>query len=329
MAIEASYYEKRADQKVRCHLCPHECLIPPGHAGLCAVRRNDGGVLMALTYGRVSSVAMDPIEKKPLYHFHPGAEILSIGTVGCTFHCRFCQNWQLLDPSLPQHELPPRAAVDLARSHGSVGIAYTYNEPFASFEFVLAMCRLARQAGIKNVLVTNGFYMPEPWAEMAGLVDAMNIDLKAMSDTFYHSQCRGRVDPVLRTIRDSVQRGIHVELTNLLVTGLNDSEEQIRALVDFVADVGPDVPLHFSRYHPAYRMDRPATPAASLELACRIAGEKLRYVYLGNVAGMGGSDTKCPNCGKVVVERAGYSTRVTGLRGNRCAGCGQKLNFVV
>ena len=328
MSREASHYEKLDEGKVRCHLCPHECAIAPGKRGLCGVRANQDGTLAAATYGRVSSVAMDPIEKKPLYHFHPGADILSIGTVGCTFRCRFCQNWQLLDPDLPQSDLPPEAAVKLARSRGSIGIAYTYNEPYASFEYVLDTARLARAAGLKNVLVTNGFYMPDPFAQLGEVVDAMNIDLKAMSDEFYRTQCRGRLDPVKRTIRAAFERGIHVELTNLLIPGLNDSEEDLRAWVDFVASVGPEIPVHFSRYHPAFKMDRPATPSGSLELAHRLASEKLQFVYLGNVMGMAGSDSQCPHCGAALVRRTGYSISIDKLKGDSCAACGAKLNFV-
>lgn len=328
MSTEAQHYEKLDDGRVRCRLCPHECPIPPGKAGLCRVRVNEAGTLIAMTFGMASSVAMDPIEKKPLYHFHPGTSILSIGTAGCTFHCKFCQNWQLLDPAVPQQPLPPEAAVQLAASRGSIGIAYTYNEPYASFEYVLATARLAREAGLKNVLVTNGYYMPGPFEELGELVDAMNIDLKSMSDEFYRTYCRGRLEPVLRTIRTAVERGIHVELTNLLIPGLNDSAADISAWVDFVAGVRDDIPVHFSRYRPAHEMDRPPTPVASLELARRLAARKLKFVYLGNVVSSEGSASVCPSCGATLVERLGYSTSIVKLQGNRCGGCGEKLNFV-
>ena len=327
--MEAKYYEKLDGGKVECHLCPHECDIGDGRRGYCGVRRNEGGTLVATTYGLEASAALDPIEKKPLYHFHPGTAIYSIGQAGCTFHCEFCQNWQLLNPDVPQGSLPPEAAVQKAKKAECVGIAYTYNEPYVGFEYVLDTARLAREAGLKNVLVTNGYYMPEPFAELAPLVDAMNIDLKSIREEFYKQYSRGELRPVQRTIEDAVQRGIMVELTNLLIPDANDSEEELRDLVDYVAGLDKKIPLHFSRYHPAYKLDLPPTPASSLERAYRIASEKLDYVYLGNVSGMQGSDTNCPQCGAVAVRRTGYSTRVVGLEGSSCKACGAALNFVV
>jgi len=326
--MEARHYEKLRDAKVRCRLCPHECTIADGGTGRCRVRRNGGGELQATTYGRVAAVAMDPIEKKPLYHFHPGSDILSLGQAGCTLRCRFCQNWHLLDPDIPQHDLPPEQAVAVARREGSVGIAYTYNEPYTAFEYVMDTSRVAREQGLKNVLVTNGYYMPKPFEELAPLTDAMNIDLKSMRQEFYEEYCGGDLAPVQRTIETALQNGIHVELTTLLVTGLNDSQEEVRDLVDYVASLGADVPLHLSRYHPAHEMTLPPTPAESLERAYRIASEKLHWVYLGNVTGMDGADSVCPRCGETLVRRAGYSIRIESLEGNSCAGCGAELNFV-
>ena len=312
-----------------CRLCPHQCTIADGRAGRCHVRRNERGTLKATTYERVAAVAMDPIEKKPLYHFHPGSSILSLGQAGCTLGCEFCQNWHLLSPQVPQHRLTPQDAVRLARQQGSVGIAYTYNEPYVGFEYVLATSGEARAAGLKNVLVTNGYYMPEPFAELAPLTDAMNIDLKSIRDEFYKKYCHGELAPVQRTIETAVQKGIHVELTNLLVTGLNDSEADITGLVDYVAGVGRDVPLHFSRYFPAHKMDLPPTPTASLRMAYQIGRQKLSYVYVGNVIGMEGSDSVCPACGAVLIQRSGYAIGVCELKGNRCGRCGAELNFIV
>ena len=326
--MEARYYEKLGDTKVQCHLCPHECVIADGRAGFCRVRRNEGGVLIATTYGRVASVAMDPIEKKPLYHFHPGSCVLSIGQAGCTYSCDFCQNWSLLDPRVPQDNLSPEQTVELAKSESSFAIAYTYNEPYTGFEYVMDTSKIARQAGLKNVLVTNGYYMPEPWAELAPFTDAMNIDLKSIRDEFYTKYSHGQLAPVQRTIESAVQKGIHVEVTNLLITGLNDSERDISDLVDYMAGVSTEVPVHFSRYHPAHKMTLPPTPMESLELAHRIAKAKLKYVYLGNVSGMDGSDTTCPECGAMLVRRSGYSIRIEKLKGTQCGSCGAKLYFV-
>jgi pyruvate formate lyase activating enzyme len=327
--VEARYYSKLPDSKVQCRLCPHECIIGDGRAGFCGVRRNRGGTLLATTYGMAASVAMDPIEKKPLYHFYPGSYILSIGQAGCTFRCQFCQNWQLLDPDIPQRALRPEDAVRLARRENSIGIAYTYNEPYVGFEYVLDTSKLAREAGLKNVLVTNGYYMPEPFAELAPLTDAMNIDLKGIRQEFYRKYSNGDLAPVQRTIETAVARGIHVELTLLLIPGLNDSEEELRDWVDYVAGVDPTMPVHFSRYHPAYKMNIPPTPPASLERAYNIAVKKLQYVYVGNVIGMVGSDTVCPGCGAIVIERVGYQTRVRTLDGNKCGACGRVLKLVV
>jgi len=326
--MEARHYEKLDGLKVQCHLCPHECVIADGKAGFCGVRRNAAGTLQATTYARAAVVALDPIEKKPLYHFHPGTDILSIGQAGCTFRCQFCQNWHMLSADIPQTGFTPEDAVEAARARSPVGIAYTYNEPYAGFEYVLDTSRLARAAGLENVLVTNGYYMPEPFEELAPLTDAMNIDLKSIRDEFYKKYCHGDLAPVQRTIETAVERGIHVEVTNLLIPGLNDSEEDITDLVDYMASVSVEIPVHFSRYHPAYKMDLPATPDSSLHLAYRTAVKKLRYVYLGNVTGMEGSDSVCPHCGATLIRRSGYAIRVDKLHGTRCGACGAALNFV-
>jgi len=327
--MEARHYEKLDEARVRCHLCPHECAIAEGKAGVCGVRRNEGGTLQATTYARVASIAMDPIEKKPLYHFHPGTFILSLGQAGCTFRCDFCQNWNLLDPSIPQQDLSPAAAVQVAKQERSIGIAYTYNEPYAGFEYVVDTAQLARKMGLKNVLVTNGYYMPEPFAELAPLTDAMNIDLKSIRPEFYKKYVHGELEPVQRTIEAAVERGIHVEVTNLLIPGVNDSAEEVGDWVDYVAGVSADIPVHFSRYHPCYKMKVPPTPPESLQRAYNIAAEKLTYVYVGNVMGMVGSDSVCPECGEVLIHRSGYRIRMGALKGAQCGKCGREQNFVV
>ncbi len=313
---------------VRCGLCPHRCLIADGKRGICRVRENREGTLFALTYGRVSAVQLDPIEKKPLFHFHPGTEILSVGSIGCNFRCGFCQNWHLV---LGQASLSPAGIPELvraARESGSVGIAYTYNEPMIWFEFVMDCAREFRKAGMANVLVTNGYVSPEPLGELLPLVDAMNIDLKSMDPDFYRKVCEGNLAPVLNTIR-AASRSVHVEITALLVTGENDSDDAIRKVVDFVADTDPEIPLHFSRYFPQHRFTSPPTSPARLEAAHRIGREKLSYVYVGNYHLAGSEDSRCPRCGATVVRRLGYRTSPIGLIGNRCASCTAKLRFVV
>lgn len=313
---------------VRCALCPHNCLIAEGKRGICRVRENRGGALHALTYGKVSAVQVDPIEKKPLFHFHPGKPILSIGSVGCNFRCGFCQNVHLVLAQVPLEDATPAALVRAAREAGSFGIAYTYNEPMIWFEFLSDCARAARREGLANVLVTNGYVNPGPLAELLPLVDAMNIDLKSMDPEFYRRICAARLEPVLETIRASA-RAVHVELTNLLVTGENDSDDAIRRVVDFVAATDPEIPLHFSRYFPQHRFTAPPTPVARLEAAYRIGREKLPYVYVGNHRLPGAEDTPCPRCGKIVVRRTGYRTAADGLSGDRCASCGARLRFVV
>jgi pyruvate formate lyase activating enzyme len=323
----AAHWRPEGDA-VRCELCPHHCRIADGKRGICRVRENRGGTLFALTYGRVAAVHMDPIEKKPLFHFHPGTEILSVGSIGCNFRCGFCQNWQLV---LGQAALSPVGIPELLRAageSGSVGIAYTYNEPMIWFEFVRDCAREFRKAGMANVLVTNGYVSPEPLSELLPLVDAMNIDLKSMDPDFYRKICGGTLAPVLETIR-TASRSVHVEVTALLVTGENDSDDAIRKVVDFVAETDPEIPLHFSRYFPAHRFTAPPTPPARLEAAYRIGREKLSYVYVGNYHLAGSEDTLCPRCGATVVRRLGYRTSPVGLAGNRCASCSATLRFVV
>ena len=312
----------------RCGLCPHRCRIAEGKAGICGVRENRGGTLFATTYGKVAAVAVDPVEKKPLFHFHPGANILSIGSVGCNFRCEFCQNYHMVLRQVPVEPVRIEDLLRTARRERSVGIAYTYNEPFIQFEFVLECARAFREARMKNVLVTNGYVCPEPLAELLPFVDAMNIDLKSMDPVFYRKICGGDLDPVLATIRTAA-KATHVELTTLLYTGHNDSDEQIRSVVDFVEGTDREIPLHISRYFPQHRATAPPTPPDRLDAAWRIARERLPYVYVGNLRLPGAEDTVCPGCHATVLRREGYRVDTRGLSGNRCAACGAPLRFVV
>jgi len=281
---EALHYEKLEAKKVNCHLCPYECTIAPGRKGACGVRVNKDGILYSEVYGKTTGIALDPIEKKPLYHYHPGEHILSIGTKGCNFHCDFCQNWhisQVLDA--PTTDITSEEVIRKAEQVKSFGIAYTYNEPFIWYEFVFDTAKLAKKSGLENVLVTNGFVNLEPLEQMLPYIDAMNIDLKALDENFYIKICKGRMRPVLEVIKRSV-KSCHVELTNLIIPTLNDSEEMIRKMVDWIYDnVGPEVPLHISRYFPCYNMSISPTPVETLEMAGDIARKKLKYVYLGNM----------------------------------------------
>lgn len=324
----AMFWEKNdEDSKVQCLLCPQRCVIGEGKKGFCRVRSNSGGSLFTINYGRCSSYGIDPIEKKPLYHFYPGSNIFSVGTFGCNLRCGFCQNWTIAHGDPETINLSPAKLVEIAAGHGgqnSVGIAYTYSEPFMWYEFVFETAKLARAAGLKNVLVTNGFVNSQPLAEILPVIDAMNIDVKGFSDSYYNKICAGEIHPVLQTV-ESAARHCHVEITTLLVTGLNDSEQEIKELVDWLAGVDTEIPLHLSRYFPNYRMDLPPTPVAVMERAREIAAERLSYVYLGNIPGSEGSNTYCPQCGELLVNRTGYHAVNEGLNGTNCCRCSREI----
>ncbi len=324
---EAAYYRAEDGGRVVCELCPQNCRVAPGKEGFCRVRGNRNGKLYALTYARVAAAHMDPIEKKPLYHFYPGEDILSVGTVGCNLRCAFCQNWDLVLGGIPASVTSPAALVDQALRLGSIGIAYTYNEPGIWFEYLVDCAREARAAGLKNVLVTNGFMNPEPWAEICSVVDAMNIDLKSMDPQFYKRLCKGQRDPVLESIRTAAD-SCHVEVTNLIVTGENDSHELIEQLIDFVASIRDTIPLHFSRYFPHRDFNAPPTPPAILEWAVREARKKLKYVYAGNIRLSDAADTCCPSCGAHVIRRNGYHTDVSGISTGSCTACGHPIDII-
>ncbi|MDD2444057.1 MAG: AmmeMemoRadiSam system radical SAM enzyme [Desulfotomaculaceae bacterium] len=328
---EAMYYEKKEDNTVACLLCPHLCKIREGKSGICGVRQNKEGILFAINYGKVTSYGLDPIEKKPLYHFYPGSLILSFGSAGCNLGCEFCQNWQIAHGAPQSTDFSPERVVEQARQealrgYSNIGIAYTYNEPFMWYEFVLDTARLAKKAGLKNVMVTNGFVREDPLREILPFIDAMNIDVKSFTDEFYRKTCKGRLAPVLRTV-EIAHRECHVELTTLLVTGLNDSPEEIRRLVDWIASLDKEIPLHLSRYFPGYKLNLPATPLETLLQARDIAGEKLSYVYIGNAPQLDAGNTYCPACGATLINRTGYTTDTTGLKGKKCSKCGEKINI--
>ncbi|RDV84280.1 AmmeMemoRadiSam system radical SAM enzyme [Ammonifex thiophilus] len=329
---EALFYEKR-DGKVVCHLCPHECAVKEGKTGLCRVRQNREEKLYTLNYGACSSCAVDPVEKKPLYHFYPGHTILSLGTWGCNLRCLFCQNWEISQGNPPTVNLEPAQVLDMLRAQGPrcIGVAYTYSEPVVWYEFVLDTAKLVKEAGYKNVLVTNGFINEEPLCKLLPYVDAMNIDLKSFRDEFYRRLCRGRLEPVKRTI-EQVHRRCHLEVTTLLVTGENTGEEEIEALASWLAGLSPDIPLHLSRYFPNFEFTAPPTPLEDLYRARDIARRYLRYVYLGNVWDEEGGITYCPECRRPVIKREGYKIREVALKEGEgswlCASCSAALPLV-
>jgi len=327
----AEYYEDMGGGLYRCLLCPRHCRIGPGKSGFCNTRVNDGGVLLAANYGVVASAAFDPIEKKPLYHVKPGSTILSVGGFGCSLDCDFCQNWSLKNGKQEErgHRVAPDVLAKRASSRGSVGIAYTYNEPVIWFEYLMDVMPLVRDLGLINVLVTNGYAEPEPWDRICKMTDAMNIDLKSFRQEFYNKLCSGRLDAVMRNIERAVELGVHVEVTTLLVTDANDSEDEIRDIALWLASIDPKIPFHISRYFPHYKRDAPPTPMDRLQRAHEIAGRFLQFVYLGNVVSTVGSDTVCFNCGAKLVTRSGYSVRVEGLKAGRCAACGAEAAMLV
>lgn len=328
MIIDASYCEELDRSRVRCLLCPANCLLSEGKVGICRSRYNRNGKLICDNFGELVTVAFDPIEKKPLYHFHPGSIIFSTGANGCNFKCRNCQNWEISQTKVPTRYIAPADIVELAGRRDSIGIAYTYSEPLIWFEYIMQAGRLVHEAGLKNVLVSNGYINPEPLEELLMIIDAANIDLKALDPGFYKRVCKGQLEPVLHTIRRFHERGTHLEITNLVIPGLNDGDEDFERLTDFVAGLSPRIPLHFSAYFPTYRMKHPPTSLDTLLKASEIASRKLEYVYLGNVNVPEKSNTYCPGCSAVLIRRSGYSVELHGLAHGKCLECGYDTGIV-
>jgi pyruvate formate lyase activating enzyme len=334
--LEAAWYTKRENGEVRCELCPRLCILRPAERGYCRVRANIDGKLYLLVYGRIAAAHVDPIEKKPLFHFLPGARALSIATAGCNLSCVFCQNWsisQIYPEDAQTVTLTPQQVVDEAIRAGCQTIAYTYNEPTVFYEFMLECAKLARKNGIRNVWVTAAYITPGPLRELAQYLDAANVDIKGIRDEYYRKYCDGHLQPVLDAVRILREAGVFVEVTNLVVPGGNDSEQDLRDLARWVRkQAGPDMVLHFSRYFPAYRMEQPGpTPESTLVAARRIAREEgLRYVYIGNLPGEGFEDTVCPRCGRVLIKRYGYQIDWPsyGIVNGVCRYCGAKVSGV-
>ena len=333
MEREVFFYEKNSDGRTLCKVCPKLCNIKPGHRGFCRVRENREGQLFAANYGQCTSYGMDPIEKKPLYHFHPGSHILSLGTLGCNLRCGFCQNWEIAQGDPKSIYISPEQAVEAVLSNNReevpcIGLAYTYSEPFMWYEYVYDTAKLAREKGVKNVMVTNGYVNEEPLTKMLPFIDAMNIDVKGFTNKYYRETCAGRLEPVLRTVEISAQQ-CHVEITTLLVPGMNDSTEEIQSLAKWLSSINREIPLHFSRYFPNYKFDLQATPVETLVMARDTAREYLDYVYIGNAPQLDGDKTLCPGCSSLVINRRGYEIKMSGLKGENCRECGHKINVVI
>lgn len=332
---EAVLYSKREDAKVACVLCSHRCVIADGKRGFCGVRVNHGGTLYTLVYGKVVARHVDPVEKKPLFHFLPGTFSFSVATIGCNFRCGFCQNWEISQykmngESFPGQLLSPETAVQEARKAGCASISYTYTEPTVFFEYAYDTALLAHESGIRNVFVTNGYQTREAIGKMTGVIDAANVDLKSFSDEFYRKVCSANLEPILEGIRLMYEAGIHLEVTTLVVPDENDSEGELREIADFLFDISPDIPWHISRFHPDYReLTMQPTSRETIRRAVAIGREQgLRYVYAGNLPGEGDEDTVCPDCKEVVISRSGYSIHSLRLKGNRCGNCGAELRII-
>ena len=340
MKKEAILYKKLDRKIVQCFLCAHRCKIAESHYGFCGVRKNENGTLYTYVYGEVIAAHVDPIEKKPLYHFLPGSMSYSIATIGCNFKCGFCQNWQISQATLDNaelrgrltgqaskkgksptgYELKPEEVVREAKKSGCKSIAYTYTEPTIFFEYAVDTAKLAKKENLKNIFITNGYMTKEAIDTIKPFLDAANIDLKSFNNEMYKKICGGSLNPVLESIAYMKKTGIWIEVTTLVVPGMNDSEEELKEIAGFLVDTGKDIPWHISRFHPDYEYEAPKTPLSSLKAAEK-AGRKagLKYVYLGNVLEEG--NTSCYNCGGALIERSGYKILSKNIEKGKCIKC--------
>jgi len=328
---KAMYFNKLSDDKVQCTLCPFNCILSPGQTGACKARKNVKGELISLTYGKPVSLAIDPIEKKPFFHFYPGTQVFSLGTAGCNLHCNFCQNWQISQVSpekVPNYEISSEEIVKKAIGSGSKSIAFTYNEPIVFYEMMLETAKLAKHKGLRTVMVTNGYINTEPLEELAEYIDAANVDLKAFTNKFYSKYTGATLEPVLNSLKTLKRKGVFLEVTNLLIPGANDSEKEITELCKWIKkNLGEETPLHFSRFFPAYKLKNvPPTPVETLKMAKKIAEKVgLKNVYIGNVITEGGENTICPKCGEIVIERERYIVKNNRLENGKCPKCGKEI----
>lgn len=336
MIKEGMLYEKRAEAQVRCNLCAHRCSIKPGKRGICGVRENREGVLYSLVYGTLIAENIDPIEKKPFFHVYPSSQSYSIATPGCNFSCSFCQNHDI--SQMPRttrmitgEDFLPVEIVARAKKTGVKTIAYTYTEPTIYFEMAFDTAEIASEAGLENVFVTNGFMTVETIEKISPYLAAANVDLKSFRDEFYRKQCGARLNPVLESLQKMKEKGIWIEITTLLIPALNDSDEELKDIANFIAGLGKEIPWHISRFHPQFKMrDLPPTPVTSLHRAAQIGRNAgLKYVYSGNVPGDEGENTKCFNCGNLLIERCGFRIVGLNLQGNKCPECATVLDGLI
>ncbi len=329
---EALFYQKKEKQKVKCLLCPHFCTIKEGERGVCNVRKNVKGELISENYGQVTALGFDPIEKKPLYHYHPGEEILSVGSFGCNLKCDFCQNWEISQSDIDnigriQSHRAEEVIQIAEKKPGNLGIAYTYNEPIIYYEFMLDIAKLAKEKGLKNVMVTNGFINPDPLEKLMEVIDAFSIDLKAFTDNFYKKKTSARLEPVKESLKMIKKHQKFLEITNLVIPEWNDDKKQFSEMIRWIKnELGEDTILHLSRYFPVYKSQAEPTAINTLKELYQLAKESLNYVYIGNARIAEGQDTYCSNCNKLLVKRSGYFTQLLGIDDEgKCKNCGNHV----
>ena len=331
---EASFWQKLQDKIVQCQLCPRRCAIPDGKRGFCGVRENRGGTLYTLVYAKPVAIHIDPIEKKPLFHFLPSTTAFSIATAGCNLKCKFCQNWEISQARPEEVEytyIEPKDLVDKVLESGSPTIAYTYTEPTIFYEYMLETAKLAKARGLRNIMHSNGYINEEPLRQLSKYLDAANIDLKGFSDEYYAKLTDATLEPVLKSLKVLREEGVHIEITNLILPGFNDDEALIRKMCIWIKDnLGADTPVHFGRFFPLYKLaNLNPTPVETLEKARQIALESgLKYVYIGNVGGHLAENTYCPRCKKIVIERKGYFITQNNLVDGKCKFCQEEIKGV-
>jgi len=332
---EASWYKKLSEERVRCDLCNHHCVIDNGKRGICGVRENKNGILSSLVYGKIIASNVDPIEKKPLFHFHPGSYSMSIATVGCNFKCTHCQNSDISqmpaeNKRIMGQDAPPEAIVRAAVQNDCASISYTYTEPTIFMEYAVDVAKIAKDKGLKNVYVTNGYMTEEVLNDVYPYMDAANVDLKGFTEEHYQKICGARLKPVLESIKLMKKLGVWVEITTLLIPTINDSDDDLRGIAEFILSVGAETPWHVSRFHPTYRMlDIPSTPVRSVVKAREIGLDVgLRYVYTGNIPGDNGENTYCHNCGKTLIQRYGYNIGEINIKDSKCAFCDADIDII-
>jgi len=329
--VEAMYYEKLADKEVICKICPRECRVGDIELGYCGLRKNEGGVYYFLTDNRICSYHVDPIEKKPLFHFLPGTSAYSIATAGCNMHCKFCQNYQIsqVRPDQIQNiKMTPSDCVQQVRLYNARSIAYTYTEPVAFYDYMYRISKVAKGSGVRNVMISAGYINPDPLKDICKYIDAIKIDLKAFTESFYKKWCQAELEPVLDAMKVIISEGVWLEIVCLVIPSLNDSNAEIRKMSAWIIDnLGDSVPLHFSRFHPTYLLKNlPPTPLSTLNRCRDTALEAgLKYVYVGNVPGHDGENTYCPKCKKILIKRTGYLTKVINLKDGKCAACSETI----